>query len=66
MALNKMREIRIEQRQRLVSTMLLRHPGLTQREICDKLAEQGFVNPDTYKPYSLGTINSDVQALEEQ
>lgn len=65
MALNKKRQIRMEQRRRLVSELLLRRPGITQREICDDLEERGFVNPDTGKPYSLGTVNSDVQTLED-
>ena len=66
MILNKSREIRIDQRRKFVATMLLRSPKITQREICDQLAEQNFTNPDTGTPYSLGTINSDVKALQEQ
>ena len=66
MILNKSREIRIDKRRKYVATMLLRSPKITQREICDQLAEQNFTNPDTGTPYSLGTINADVKALQEQ
>ena len=66
MILNKSKEIRIDKRRKYVATMLLRSPKITQREICDQLAEQNFTNPDTGEPYSLGTINSDVKALQEQ
>lgn len=44
--------------------MLLR--GLTQREIERALATQKIHNPDTRKPWSLGTINADVQAMEAE
>lgn len=42
--------------------------GLTQREIAAALAEElpSLVNPDTGKPYSLGTINADLKALDAQ
>lgn len=66
MIVNKKREIRMDQRRSIVASMLLRHPGVTQREICDKLEEQRFTNPDSGKPYSLGTINADVQALQKE
>lgn len=66
MIVNKKREIRMDQRRSIVASMLLRHPGVTQREICDKLEEQRFTNPDSGKPYSLGTINGDVQALQKE
>ena len=66
MILNKKREIRTDQRRKIVASMLLRAPKITQREIRDRLADEGFYNPDTKKPYALGTINSDVQYLQDQ
>lgn len=47
-----------------VQQLLLR--GLTQREIVRALERQNIVNPKTGAPYSLGTINADLQALEEE
>lgn len=38
----------------------------TQREIVDILTVEGFANPDTGDPYSLGTINADVKALRAE
>lgn len=49
-------------RQRIADLLARRH---TQREICDTLATEGFANPDTGEPYSLGTVNADVQALKK-
>jgi hypothetical protein len=43
----------------------LRLRGLTQRAIAMHLAEEGIVNPKTGKSFSLGTVNSDIAALEE-
>lgn len=40
--------------------------GLTQREIVRALKRQQIVNPKTGEPYSLGTINADLQALETE
>jgi hypothetical protein len=51
----------IDLRRRRVAALSLR--GLTQREIVAALRD--FKNPDTGKPYSLGTINHDLQAVEE-
>jgi hypothetical protein len=39
---------------------------MTQLEIVDALEEAGHVNPDTGKPWSLGTVNRDVQALRKE
>ena len=66
MIVNKKREIRTDQRRKIVASMLLRAPKITQREIRDRLADEGFYNPDTKKPYALGTINADVKYLQEQ
>ena len=61
MALNSSNDAIILKRQELVAALLLR--GRTQREIQQALAQQ-MVNPETNEPYSLGTINGDVQRLE--
>ncbi len=50
----------------------LRVMGLTQRDIWKALAQgdaQGtgrIINPKTREPYSLGTINNDIQTLEQE
>jgi len=66
MALNNNKEIRIDKRRQLVASLLLRVPGITQRQVCDHLAEQGVVNPSTNESYSLGTINNDIQSLRDE
>ncbi len=43
----------------------LRLKGNTQREICIKLAEEGIVNPETDEPWTVGTICTDLKALEK-
>lgn len=40
--------------------------GLSQREILQVFQQQRIVNPQSGKPWSLGTINGDIQALEAQ
>jgi transposase len=40
--------------------------GLSQREIVKALARQSIINPKTGKPWSLGTVSNDVQAIEDQ
>jgi hypothetical protein len=47
-----------------ISQLLVRH--LTQREIHAALEQQQFFNPETKKPWSLGTINADVKAIREE
>lgn len=39
---------------------------MTQRQIQQALAEAGYVSPDSKEPWSLGTINSDIQALRRE
>jgi hypothetical protein len=51
----------IAARREQVAALLARH--LTQREIVAELAKAGLQNPETGGPYSLFTVNSDVQAL---
>lgn len=56
-------------RQRVAELRLM---GASQREIWKALAEGGrdgagrLINPSTNEPFSLGTINGDIQALEEE
>jgi hypothetical protein len=49
-------------RQHKVQQLVLR--GLTQREIVAALEKQRVINPQTGKPWSLGTINADLKELE--
>lgn len=51
-------------RRQKVAHLLLR--GLKQREIERALATQKIYNPQTRKPWSLGTINADIQLMEEE
>lgn len=55
---------RTADRRRRVAAFRLR--GLTQREIVAALAQTGYVNPKTDKPYDLTTINRDLQAIREE
>lgn len=69
MALNKKvvntaAEAIIAHRRELVARARLR--GATQREIVEGLAQAGNINPDTNEPWSLGTINSDLKALQAE
>lgn len=54
----------IAARRQKVAQLALR--GLTQREIVEVLEKERIVNPDTGKPFSLGTINDDLQQLEAE
>lgn len=51
-------------RRQKVAQLLLR--GLTQREIERALATQKVFNPQTRKPWALGTINADIQLMEAE
>lgn len=64
MGLNTADQDAIDHRRCAVARLRLR--GLSQREIVTALAADGVVNPDTKEPYSLGTVNADVQALTRQ
>lgn len=61
---NSVNQAAIDHRRRAVTGLLVR--GLTQREIEQALAEQKIVNPETGKPYALGTINADVLAIRAE
>lgn len=57
-------EAGIDRRRQRVAELVVRHR--TQREICDTLAAEGFANPETGEPYSLGTVNADIKLLRAQ
>lgn len=57
-------QVIIDARRRQVASLVLR--GLTQREVEEALKRQRFLNPFTHKAFSLGTINGDIKALQEQ
>jgi len=63
MALNNSQQDIIDRRRELVASMRLR--GLTQRQIVVALSspDKGFRNPETGEPWSLGTVNADIKAL---
>jgi hypothetical protein len=44
----------------------LRVYGMTEQEILDALPGQGIVNPNTGRPFTNGTIHSDIVALREE
>lgn len=64
MALNNSADAVIDLRRRFVAEQLLR--GMTQREICDALDRKKIRNAKTKKPFSLATINGDIQALKTE
>lgn len=66
MPLNKTKADIRDRRRQLVAGIMVRRPRVTQREIRRLLAEKGHVNPETGEPWSLGTINSDVEAIREE
>lgn len=51
----------IDRRRRKVAELVAQR--FTQREIEDRLAQEGFINPDTGEPFSLGTVNADIKVL---
>lgn len=66
MALNKTESDIRDRRRKLVAKMMVRRPRITQRQIRQELTEKGFINPDTGEPWSIGTINRDVEAIRER
>lgn len=60
---NTANELAVLERRRQVANMRLR--GFTQREIQMGLEELKLLNPDTGQPWSLGTVNSDIKAIEK-
>jgi len=55
------RKAAIAHRRQMVAGLYLR--GMSQRDIQLALRQKNVVNPETGKPYSLGTINSDIKRL---
>lgn len=51
-------------RRKVVAGAMVR--GLTASEIAVRLEEEGLLNPDSEQPYSIGTIVSDIRAIEEE
>ena len=66
MGLNKSKIDIRERRRQLVAQFMVRRPRVTQRQLRAALAERGHVNPETGAPWSLGTINRDVEAVREK
>jgi hypothetical protein len=64
MGMNNSKKTIIEQRRALVAGLRLK--GRTQREIINNLTDNGFVNPKSNKPWSLGLINSDIEKIEQK
>ena len=54
----------IERRRKIIAAALLRRPSITRRELQSYLATKGIINPETLKPFSLGTIQNDIDALK--
>ena len=69
---NNAPEIVMEMRRQAVASILARRPRVTQREIWAHLAGEDrggvprIINPDTGEPFSLGTINNDIQTLRDE
>jgi hypothetical protein len=60
----------IEYRRRLIARLLIRKPNITRRELHmslatpDETGQPRILNPDTGEPYSLGTIQNDIDWLK--
>lgn len=61
MSSNNSHQAIVDNRRRLVASLRLR--GATQREIVNQLAISGNLNHKTGNPWSLNTINLDLQAI---
>lgn len=70
MGLNTTQKDRIEERRQLIAKLRVRRPRITVRQIRDLLyrrAEPGVgYNPDTGEPWSIGTIQSDIEAIRDK
>jgi len=66
MPLNKTKAERRAQRRRRVAQLLVRRPKITVREIRRALLKDGHYNPQTDEAWSVGTIQSDVEAVREE
>lgn len=63
MRANKTRKDIRERRRQIIAQLMVRRPRVTQRQIRDALTRQGHTNPETDEPWSLGTINNDVDVI---
>jgi hypothetical protein len=66
MALNKTETDRREQRRQKVAQILVRRPRVTVRQIRRALAKSGHTNPKTGEPWSIGTVQSDIEVVREE
>lgn len=64
MGLNNSKQLIIEDRRRDVA--VLRRKRLTVRQIAQQLAEDGYINADTGGSWSIGTIQRDLDTLQEE
>lgn len=59
-----------ERRRTLIASLLVRNPRITRRQLHEMLArpmsQGGLRNPDTGEPYSLGTIQNDVDEIRAE
>lgn len=62
MKLNTTQQAITSSRRQLVARFRLRQ--MSQRDIVEELAKAGHQNPRTDQPWSLGTVNGDIKALE--
>jgi len=66
MGLNKTATDIRDQRRKLVAEIMVRRPRVTQRQIREALTSKGYLNPETGNPWSIGTINRDVEAIRQR
>ena len=75
--LNGNKKLIKDQRKTIIARILVQKPGITQRQIHAMLSGEGqsgkrkdkvvkYVNPETGKPFSLGTINSDIKEIRAE
>lgn len=69
MALNNLRRngaAVVDNRRRLVASLLLQRPGISQRQIVEALEKHGHINSATGEAWSLATINGDIADLRQE
>ena len=64
MALNSSNDDLIQKRREKVARFRLQ--GLSIREIALALVDEKIINPDTQKPFEVGTIHSDLEAMKTE
>lgn len=55
-----------EMRRDKIARIRLDCPGIQQRQVRQKLTEDGFINPKTQQPFSVGAIAKDYKVLDAQ